>query len=76
MKTIKIMMDGSEVCFTGDKLIKTDDSLILMNGETVVFSAKGVTNFSGYTIVGEPDKTEIQILQETVEQLLLLSLGV
>jgi hypothetical protein len=68
MKTLKI--NGLE--FKGDKIIKTKDSIIVLDGNIEVFVAKGITDFSGFSL--EEGQT-FDIPEPTTEEALMKELA-
>jgi len=72
--------------FKADTIIKTDtDTIGYDSSGNEIFSFKGISDFSGFTVKNEDGtntnfdtmaKTELELLKETVDALVLANLGV
>lgn len=70
MKYVKVLTNPVEE-FEGDIVYKTDDSITLMYKGTIVFSVKEINNWDMFEIIGEIDKTEQQIMQDILDDVVL-----
>ena len=76
---VKLKIYGEE--YTAYKAIKGKDFVKLYDETGICFgSFEGISDFTGYEIIegawSEPQKTQLEIMQETVDALVVSSLGV
>lgn len=67
--------------YTAERIVKTLDSIIGYTNNQETFTFKGISDFSGFILNegeewDEVPKTALDILQETIDKLVLDSLGV
>lgn len=70
MKYVRVLMNPVEE-FEGDTIYQTDNSITLMDKGTVVFSVKEINDWTKFEIIGEIDKTEQQIMRESLDLVIL-----
>jgi basic membrane lipoprotein Med (substrate-binding protein (PBP1-ABC) superfamily) len=75
MKILKVYLSNKIKEYEGDTLYTTNNSIILLKNKNIIYQANEINDWSKFEIIGEIDKTEQQVMQEALDDVILTILN-